>query len=95
MALVFKGQSECLICGKVIEPSDDMAAFPAFLGKTHPLHQYSDAAMHQRCFDSSPDKEEVERLYSKFRTIWASRPKHLKAKEEIEAWGRAALAEFQ
>jgi len=94
MALVLEKKSECQICGKLIEMSDDVKMFPAFLGTSHPLHRYSDAVFHRRCFEASPDRNEVERLFAKFRYIWDHRPPNLTT-EEIEMWGRSAFAEFQ
>lgn len=94
MALLFPGKTECLICGKVIEESDEYVMFPAFLKPGHRLYTYSDGAFHKRCFDASPDKAEVERLYSRFRQIWADRPRNLTTSEEIEKWGQSAFKEF-
>jgi hypothetical protein len=36
MGLLIKGQTECQICGQVIETFDESTSFPAFLGKAHP-----------------------------------------------------------
>ena len=94
MALMFSGSSTCLICKKVIERSEDAVGFPAFLKAGHRLHWYSDGLFHRECFATSPDKEEVERLYSRFCQIWHERPKDLKNLEEIEEWGKSAFKEL-
>jgi hypothetical protein len=93
MALFFPGKSECGICGKVIEAADALTMFPSFLGRNHPLHRYSDCAFHKSCFEASPDREEVERLYARHRYIWDHRPSNL-TWEEVEAWGKSAFSEF-
>ena len=94
MALMFSGSSTCLMCKKVIERTEDAVAFPAFLKAGHRLHWYSDGLFHRECFAASPDKEEVEKLYARFRQIWDDRPRDLKTLEEIEKWGRSAFKEF-
>jgi hypothetical protein len=93
MALLLSGKSECQICGRVIGISDDAAMFPAFLPPSHSLHRYSDGVFHRNCFEASPDREEVERLFARFRYIWDHRPSNM-TMEEVEAWGRSAFAEF-
>jgi hypothetical protein len=95
MGLLLKGQTECLICGRIIERTDEAVTFPAFLKKTHRLHRYSDGNFHQRCLNATADKEELERLYSRYREIWDTRPRNLKTAEEIEAWGKSAFTEFE
>ena len=95
MAMYIKGQSECTICGRVIGLEEEHVSFPAFLKRTHRLHKYSDGVFHRSCFEASPDREDVERLYSRFREIWSTRPKDLKTKEEMDAWGKAAFNEFE
>jgi hypothetical protein len=93
MAIIFEGLTECHICKQVLQAGDEITAFPAFLKNTHPLWEYSDAAMHTRCYEACPDKPEMDRLYARFREIWDSRP--LGATwEEIEEWGRTAFLEF-
>jgi hypothetical protein len=94
MALFLEKKTDCQICGQLIDSSHDAKMFPAFLGKSHPLHRYSDAVFHRRCFETSPDREEVERLFARFRHIWDHRPPNM-TMEEVEAWGRSAFAEFR
>jgi|SRR5215469_5953140 len=94
MALIFPGKTRCGICDKVIGEDDAIVAFPAFLRLGHPLWRYSDGAFHERCFNESPDKEAVERVYNKYHQIWEKRPRHLKNIEEMKGWHDAAFANF-
>jgi len=94
MVMFFPGRTKCLICKNVIEKSDDAVGFPALLKAGHRLHSYSDSALHRECFAASPDKAEVERLYSRFRQIWDERPKGVKTLDEIEEWGKSAFKEL-
>ena len=89
MVRFFPGRTTCLICKSVIEKSEDAIAFPAFLKAGHRLHSYSDSACLRECFAASPDKAEVERLYSRFCQIWDERPRDLKTLKEIEEMGSA------
>jgi hypothetical protein len=51
MALILHGASECPICGEVIGHNDDIVATPHFIADSDdPLWEFSDAAMHKRCF---------------------------------------------
>jgi len=94
MAIVLIGKTPCLLCGRLIEEGQATVMFPAFLKPIHRLHRYSDNVMHSWCFDTCPDKAEVERIYAKFQAIWDSRPRNLKTVEEMEAWGKSAFADF-
>lgn len=68
---------------------------PAFLGKNHPLHRYSDANFHRWCFAACPDREALEAAFTRYEKVWKDRPKDLKTLEEINAWGKSAFAEFK
>jgi hypothetical protein len=94
MALIFPGQTRCVLCHELIQRGDDVVAFPAFLPATHELSVFSDAPSHRACFEADPRAELVNELYRRYRAIWDSRPKHLKNMEEIEAWGRDAFKNF-
>ena len=95
MALITRGKTICPICGKVIQADEMVVAFPAFMKKSHPLSKYSDAAFHKECFDKSRDAQEVTRLFKRYNEIWESRPKNLKNRKDIDAWGKSAFAEFE
>lgn len=94
MALIFPGKTPCLLCGQPLQSVDDVVALPAFLPPTHELSFFSDGAFHRRCFDADPRAERVNELYTRYRAIWESRPKHLKTPDEIETWGREAFKDF-
>jgi hypothetical protein len=51
MALIFRGQTPCAICGKVIEATDEVVATSYFIAdQTDPLWRFSDAGFHRLCF---------------------------------------------
>ena len=53
MALIDLGHTKCPLCGAVIETEDDLVATSHFIAtQSDPLWQFSDAAMHRRCFMS-------------------------------------------
>jgi hypothetical protein len=93
MALFINGMP-CRLCGKAMNQADDVIMFPAFLGRSHPLHKYSDGVFHRSCFEAVPDKKDMELALARFRDIWDRRPQDIKTIEEFEAWGRSAFAEF-
>lgn len=91
MALIFPGKTTCSLCGKVIFNEDEIVGFPAFIPKSHRLHQFSEGVFHKSCFQEWEDKEEFENLFQKHQAIWESRPMNLKSAEEIENWGKEAF----
>lgn len=95
MALLYPGQTICPLCGKVILKDQAVVGFPAFLKKTHALAAYSDAAFHKECFDKSPDRFAVTKLFDRNQQIWRNRPRGLKTQKEIDEWGKLAFAEFE
>ena len=95
MALIFSGHTICPICGEVILHNQAVVGFPAFLKKTHPLAAYSDAAFHKECFDKSPDRDAVLKLFDRNEEIWRNRPRGLTTQKEIDEWGKSAFAEFE
>lgn len=94
MALILPGKTVCGLCKKSIQVGDDVVSFPAFLPVAHELSFFSDAPFHRRCFEIDPRAAQVNEVYSRYRAIWDSRPKHLKDMAEIEAWGREAFKNF-
>lgn len=94
MTLVLSGISACKLCGKTIEEYDAIAAFPAFLPYEHKFGQFSDAAMHEACFQAHPDYVAVEDMYKAFRMIMDSWPQGLKTLEEAEAWHKEAFRDW-
>lgn len=94
MVLVFT-ESKCGICNETIQANAETRSFPAFLKPTHPLYRFSDAVFHRSCFDMSPDRDEVNRLLTRFREIWDSRSIGLETVEEINACGNDSFKEFE
>lgn len=82
MAIIIEGKTRCMLCGHVLARGETIVAYPAFLHPSHPLGAYSDAAMHRRCFDRAPERDEVEKAYVVFRREW----------DRKRALGRLAIA---
>lgn len=91
MAIFVAGKSECALCGRVIERREDAVATAAFLRQTHPLARYSDATFHRACFEGSPDRAEVERLYDRYKEVMRGAPTDM---AEYERWVVEATKEF-
>lgn len=64
MALIITGKSLCAICGEVIAKGDEVVATSHFLGPSEPLHRYSDAPFHKRCFLTWDRREEFVTRYN-------------------------------
>ena len=95
MPLILPAKTQCGLCNGVLGDAGDVIAFPAFLGRRHALHRYSDAVFHKSCFETLPERTELELLYRRYREIWASKPENLKSLADINAWCRDAFKEFQ
>ena len=91
MAIFFSGKSECILCGRVVERREDAFATTAFLRQTHPLGRYSDTVFHRACFEGSPDRAEVERLYDRYKGVMRGAPTDM---AEYERWVVEAMKEF-
>jgi hypothetical protein len=51
VALIFRGKTECSLCGNVIMAGDEIVATSHFIGDSNdPLWRFSDSAMHRGCF---------------------------------------------
>jgi hypothetical protein len=62
MALIIRGSTKCVVCGKVLTEEDEVAGLPPFAtDSSDPLWRYSDAGFHRRCFESLPERSEIER----------------------------------
>lgn len=65
MAIVLRGKTQCALCGHIIQQSDAVRAFPAFIAdQTHPLWRFSDAAFHSDCFEHWPERQRFLELLS-------------------------------
>jgi hypothetical protein len=69
MALVFLGKSECPICGKVLQPGDQIVALSPLPDNKHPFWKYFDAGMHKSCYDNWDNKDEANKLLDSFKTV--------------------------
>jgi|SRR5271155_180897 len=95
MALIFRGKSECRLCGRVIGAEDEVVAFPAFLTPRDPFWSYSDAAFHATCFASDPNAVGVQQVYQQWSDIYGTRPRNLQTDEDRMNWARTAFANFR
>ncbi len=65
MALIFRGSTECSICGKVISAEDDIVATTHFVaGQNDPLSRFSDSGMHRACFMDWPLRQSFVDRYN-------------------------------
>ena len=62
MALIFRGLTECALCGKTLQEGDDVTALPPIADTQHPLYKYFDAGIHKQCFENWDKKEEVSKI---------------------------------
>ena len=95
MALVLRGETPCVVCGRPLLVDDDIDGFPAFLKPTHPLARFSDAAFHKACWEKARERAAVMEVYGRYLAIWAKRSEELTSPEEIEAWAREAFKDFE
>ena len=94
MVIAFVGFSKCSICHEVIEKSEDLMGFPAFIPYDHKYGLFSDAALHKACYEKHPDREAVDGLLAAYKMILNSRPRNLKTLEEMEVWSREAFKDW-
>lgn len=90
MALFVPGKTPCVVCGFPILDGTDAVMFPAFIPAGHRLHEFSDAVFHAKCLENWRDRTEYLRLYERYKSIMASRPRNVPMKEADE-WGRRAF----
>src|SRR5205085_2574858 len=76
MAMILRGETECMLCHEVLAKDDDIVATSHFIAdRSDALWQYSDAGFHRRCFiDRGPAclsrlvrQHEGARLHTHFR----------------------------
>jgi hypothetical protein len=94
MVLFFPGSSRCALCFKVIEKGELIEGFPAFLNSAHKYGKFSDAVMHQSCYQNHSDHDAVADMYTAYCMIQDARPKELKTLGEIEAWNQEAFKDW-
>ncbi len=95
MALVLRGETPCVVCGRPLLVDDDIDGFPAFLKATHPLARFSDAAFHKTCFAKAPERAAVMEVYGRYLAIWGTRPNELTSLDQIDVWAREAFKDFE
>jgi hypothetical protein len=79
VALIFRGKSECALCGQVIQQDDEIIATSHFIAdENDPLWRYSDAPFHKVCFLKWDKREEFVRRYNDTvgRIIWGNGTRH-------------------
>lgn len=61
MALIFKGKSECGLCGKLLTGKDTVG-LPAISDVSNELYVYFDQGFHGRCYERWDKKNEIEEI---------------------------------
>jgi hypothetical protein len=65
MALIFRGKTECSICGVVLYDGDDLVATTHFIAdRNDPLWRFSDSAMHSACFIDWAHRQDFVRKFN-------------------------------
>jgi hypothetical protein len=68
MAIILLGKTRCVICGKVLQPTDEIVGFPVvFPNEADPLHLLNDAAVHAVCLRDHPLRQAVEKRMAEYR----------------------------
>ena len=79
VALVILDKTTCALCNEVLREDDDLVATQHFIrDQADPLWQYSDAAMHRRCFTKWQHREEFREKYNETMgaTVWGNKTRH-------------------
>lgn len=62
MALLVRGRSQCVICGRTIGELERATSFPAFVqNRSSPLHRFSDANVHSCCLANDELAQRAQR----------------------------------
>ena len=62
MALIIRGSTKWAVCGEVLTDDDEVAGLPHFVSdSSDPLWRYTDEGFHRQCFESLPERVEIER----------------------------------
>lgn len=74
MALVFRGQTQCPICHRLILEGQSITAFSAFIwNQQDPLSIFNDAAFHDKCFKKHRLAEAATARWNECKEYHASR----------------------
>jgi hypothetical protein len=74
MAFFVPGDTQCPLCGAVVNDSDERASFPQFRAPGA-LSRYADSVMHARCYDTWSHRAEFQAAYEvhkRERNAWAA-----------------------
>ncbi len=67
MALIIKGETQCALCGEVIQDSDEtVGTLPFISDPRDKFYRFSDAPFHKRCFDAWKYREKFCAQYEEF-----------------------------
>ena len=67
MALIFRGKSQCVLCGEVLHLDDAIVTTSPFIeDDSHPLYEYADAGMHKTCFLGWEKRESFIRTFNQY-----------------------------
>ena len=65
MALIFRGKSNCVLCGEIIATDHEIIATSHFVSKQDdPFWRYSDAVFHKDCFLEWEKREEFIKCFN-------------------------------
>lgn len=71
MALIIPGRTTCKLCGEVIDETDDVIAFSAFVpNRDDPLYVFNDSAFHRSCFGKHPLAAQASEINQRLREAW-------------------------
>lgn len=60
MAIIFLGQSQCVLCGLVVDSNRRFLGLPPLISnELDPLFVFSDSAVHEDCLDNNPLKNNL------------------------------------
>ena len=79
MAIVILGETLCPLCGCVISDGEGTVTVPHFIeSPSHPLWQYSDTAMHYKCFQVWQNRNDFVAEYNNTigRIVWGNGSQH-------------------
>ncbi|WP_223789996.1 hypothetical protein [Marinicella meishanensis] len=87
MAILIAGATKCSLCQQVIEADHEVMMFPAFIPEHHRLYRYSDASLHQACYQRCADHDELEDLLERYWKVYDQRPMPPpEAAKNFDAW---------
>lgn len=68
MAIIIRGKSKCMLCGRLLQQGQDIVSFSPFVGnELDPLWRFSDAAFHEACLREDGVAEEAQKRYEELK----------------------------